>query len=183
MSRTTERAIALMQARFTIEDLMTVYAERVDAGDIAQNALDPGPGGVDAGDMEGVGELFARGSVTMPGGAELVGAQAVRDGYVGSVVFYDANGERADYVRRETTPRTRHFITNKAFDFNEDVTAAECRSAFFVMQQIGERYEPIVGGRYLDRFELGAAGWRFAHREVVIDAVGDSSHHAAAEGG
>ncbi|MEM1432852.1 MAG: nuclear transport factor 2 family protein [Pseudomonadota bacterium] len=166
MSETTGRDIALIQSRFAIEDLMTVYAERVDGGD-----------------MEGVGELFARGCVVMPDGSELAGAQAVRDGYVASVVLYDGNGERADYIRHATTPRTRHLVANRAFDFNADLTAADCRCAFLVMQQIGERYEPIVGGRYLDRFENDGTGWHFVRRQVVIDSAGDTSHHAAQQGG
>ena len=159
----TERGLAVLQARMALEHLMHVYAERVDGGD-----------------MEGVGELFATGKVVMPDGSELAGAQAVRDGYVAAVQFYDAEGNRAAYERLKTTPRTRHMVFNHVFEFNNRVTEAQTRVAFLVMQQIGDRLEPIVGGRYLDSYAKGIGGWSFVTREIRIDQVGDNSHHSAA---
>ena len=164
MDGATDRGIAILQARMSIERLMHEYAERVDGGD-----------------MEGVGELFATGKVVMPGGSELVGAKAVRDGYVDAVQFYDADGQPAAYERSVTTPRTRHMVFNHLFDFNNLVTVANTRVVFMVTQVIDEQLVPIVGGRYVDEFAKELGGWRFVRREIFIDQVGDNSRHSAAE--
>ena len=37
--------------------------------------------------------------------------------------------------------------------------------------------QPIVAGRYRDRFERGDRGWRFASRHLVVDLVGELGHH------
>lgn len=162
MSGGTDRGLAVMQARFTIENMMHVYAERVDGGD-----------------MEGVGELFALGRVVMPDGSELVGSKAVRDGYVAAVLFYEADGEPASYRRHETTPRTRHMVVNHIFEFNNAVDVAVTRCAFTVMQIVAGQYQPIIGGRYHDEYFKDMAGWHFRTRQVLIDHVGDSSGHSA----
>jgi hypothetical protein len=39
-------------------------------------------------------------------------------------------------------------------------------------------FQPIVSGRYDDRFTRGKDGtWRFAERRYAVDHVGDLSHH------
>ena len=37
--------------------------------------------------------------------------------------------------------------------------------------------QPIVAGRYRDRFERTGRRWRFAGRHMVVDLVGDLGHH------
>ena len=37
--------------------------------------------------------------------------------------------------------------------------------------------QPIIAGRYRDRFEQVDGGWRFAERCFYVDQVGDLSHH------
>ena len=38
-------------------------------------------------------------------------------------------------------------------------------------------FQPIVGGRYDDRFERVDGTWRFARRLVHVDQIGDMSEH------
>ncbi|MGY3554843.1 hypothetical protein ACVWY6_003050 [Williamsia sp. R60] len=37
--------------------------------------------------------------------------------------------------------------------------------------------QPIIAGRYRDRFTRTADGWQFAERVVTIDLIGDVSGH------
>jgi hypothetical protein len=39
--------------------------------------------------------------------------------------------------------------------------------------------QPIVAGRYRDRFECVDGVWRFTSRHIIIDLMGDISHHGA----
>ena len=39
--------------------------------------------------------------------------------------------------------------------------------------------QPIVTGRYRDRFARSSRGWRFAQRHIVVDHVGDVREHLA----
>jgi hypothetical protein len=43
--------------------------------------------------------------------------------------------------------------------------------------------QPIVSGRYQDVFERGDGQWRFVHRRVRTDLVGDVSRHLRHYGG
>ncbi len=39
--------------------------------------------------------------------------------------------------------------------------------------------QPIVSGRYRDRFHRSNRGWRFTERHIVVDHVGDVREHLA----
>jgi hypothetical protein len=39
--------------------------------------------------------------------------------------------------------------------------------------------QPIVTGRYRDRFSRVGGAWRFARRHIVVDHVGDVREHLA----
>ena len=39
--------------------------------------------------------------------------------------------------------------------------------------------QPIVTGRYRDRFARGGRGWHFAGRHIIVDHVGDVREHLA----
>ena len=55
---------------------------------------------------------------------------------------------------------------------------AVSRAYFTVLQAVpGLALQPIVSGRYRDRFERRDGQWRFAERRVLIDLVGDVSRH------
>ena len=80
------------------------------------------------------------------------------------------------------TPGTKHVTTNLILEFDEDGVGATARSYFTVLQAVpGLPLQPIVAGRYRDRFERGDGVWRFSERRYLIDLVGDVSHHMLTE--
>ena len=81
-------------------------------------------------------------------------------------------------VYDDGTPRTRHVTTNVAIEADEEAGTAVSRAYFTVLQAVpGLALQPIVSGRYRDRFERRDGQWRFAERRVLIDLVGDVSRH------
>lgn len=77
------------------------------------------------------------------------------------------------------TPRTRHVVTNPIITVSPDGRTAACRSCYTVFQAT-ERLplQPIITGRYHDRFALVDGSWRFAFRDYrLIDLVGDLGDH------
>jgi 3-phenylpropionate/cinnamic acid dioxygenase small subunit len=132
-----------------IEHLIATYAELVDDGDFA-----------------GVGILLA--DATFTGGAGSVsGRDAIEKMLKDSVIVYD-----------DGTPRTKHVTTNVAIELDEDTGTAVSRSYFTVMQALPDlALQPIVSGRYQDRFERRDGQWRFVERRVRTDLVGDLSRH------
>jgi 3-phenylpropionate/cinnamic acid dioxygenase small subunit len=138
-------------AHVAIANLVFLYAERIDAGD-----------------FEGVADLFRFGEITTEGNA------LRRRGYDQVLEMYEG------WTRRyaDGTPRTKHVTTNLIIEVDEESAAAECRSYFTVLQQTEVlALQPIIAGRYRDRFERVADRWRFAHRHIVTDLVGDLSQH------
>lgn len=118
---------------------------------------------VDAGDFDGVGALFERGAFR-----------------AGDGVFRGA--EVADVMRAmvrvgdDGTPGTKHVVTNVTVVVDGD--AATARSYFTVLQAFaGGGIQPIVAGRYRDRFERSDDAWHFVERVVHTDLVGDVSRH------
>ncbi|HEX6312499.1 MAG TPA: nuclear transport factor 2 family protein [Acidimicrobiia bacterium] len=136
---------------FAVPKLIALYAERIDAGDFS-----------------GVAELFAHARVT---------AQGV------DTVHYGTDEVRAMYegwtrVHDDGTPRTKHVTTNLVVEVDEDAGTATCRSYFTVLQQTDAlALQPIIAGRYHDSFERVDGTWRFAHRHMITDLVGDLSQH------
>lgn len=134
-----------------IERLIMAYAERVDRGDFA-----------------GVAALFEhatyradQGEVTM----EQHGSDAVQRTFEGLVRRYP-----------DGTPRTKHVTTNVMIEIEGD--SATSRSYYTVLQQTETLpLQPIIAGRYHDRFERVDGRWRFADRLIYSDLVGDLSQH------
>ena len=80
-------------------------------------------------------------------------------------------------VYDDGTPRTKHITTNIAIEVDEEAGTA-VRSYFTVLQAVpGPAVQPIVSGRYQDRFERRNGHWRFVERNVRSDLVGDVSRH------
>lgn len=141
----------MSESRAAIEALLYTYAECIDAGD-----------------FDGVGALFADGRITAAGipGAT-AGHDAVRALYTGTVRVY-ADG----------TPHTRHVTSNVVIEIDEGADVARARAYFTVLQQVDDfPLQPIVSGRYRDRFARVDGRWRFAERHMTIDLVGDVSRH------
>jgi len=132
-----------------IENLIASYAELVDDGDFA-----------------GVGMLLA--DATFVGAAGPVsGRDAIEKMLRDSLIVYD-----------DGTPRTKHVTTNIAIEIDEEAGTAEARSYFTVLQALpGLALQPIVSGRYQDRFARHDGRWRFVERRVRTDLVGDVSRH------
>ncbi|WP_227980713.1 nuclear transport factor 2 family protein [Nocardia spumae] len=121
---------------------------------------------VDQGDFGGVGALFADGAFGGSGG-RIEGSAAVENLLTGTVIRYG-----------DGTPRTKHLVTNLVIDMDEDEGTATGRSYFTVLQATPDLpLQPIVSGRYDDRFRRADGTWSFAERTVTMDLIGDVSGH------
>jgi 3-phenylpropionate/cinnamic acid dioxygenase small subunit len=132
-----------------IENLIATYAELVDDGDFA-----------------GLGAML--GDATFTGsGAPVSGPDAIEKMFRDMLIVYD-----------DGTPRTRHVTTNVVIEADEEAGTAVSRAYFTVLQALpGLVLQPIVSGRYRDRFERRDGQWRFAERRVLVDLVGNVSRH------
>jgi 3-phenylpropionate/cinnamic acid dioxygenase small subunit len=138
-----------VSARDEIAALVYGYAERIDAGD-----------------LEGVAALFADATYGAAGGPERQGAAAVLDAIRRVVILHDG------------VPRTRHVVTNLVVEVDEGAGTAAARSYFTVLQATRTLpLQPILAGRYHDRFRYAGGIWRFAERRIHVDLVGDVSQH------
>ena len=77
------------------------------------------------------------------------------------------------------TPRTKHVITNPIVEVDDDAGTATCRSYYTVLQQTDSLpLQPVVAGRYHDRFGRIDGDWWFTERDyTMLDMVGDVSQH------
>jgi 3-phenylpropionate/cinnamic acid dioxygenase small subunit len=132
-----------------IENLIATYAELVDGGDFA-----------------GVDILLADATVAGSGGS-VSGRGAIEKMLQDSLIVYD-----------DGTPRTKHVTTNIAIEVDEDTGTAVSRSYFTALQALPDlTLQPIVNGRYQDRFKRHDGQWRFVGRRVRTDLLGDVSRH------
>ena len=131
-----------------VENLIYAYAERIDLGDLA-----------------GVAELFRHGRIEAQPGVVFEGFDPVRGLYEMSTRLYD-----------DGTPRTKHVTTNLMVEVDGDTATSRCY--YTVFQQTDELpLQPIIAGRYHDRFERVDGVWRFADRLIFSDLIGDLSRH------
>ena len=138
--------------REAITDLVYAYAERIDVGD-----------------FEGVADLFAEAELTFEGFAE------GRPGREKILAMYETSTRRYD----DGTPRTKHVMTNVVVEVDDDRRSATARTYFTVLQAVPGVFslQPIIAGRYRDAFARTDGSWRFAHRHMLVDLVGDLSQH------
>ena len=125
---------------------------------------------VDQADFDGLSELFANGSIRS------TSAKESDAGMQGEVIgrFYAATNR----VHEDGTLRTRHLATNVHIEIDESSDSASARSYYVVLQATPKLpFQPIVGGRYEDRFERVDGRWHFADRLVLVDQIGDMSEH------
>jgi hypothetical protein len=138
------------QSARSIENLIVRYAELVDAGD-----------------FRGLGEMFADAVFGGEGDAVASGRDAIEKLFRSLVRVYD-----------DGTPRTKHVTTNISIDVDTDGGTAESRSYVTVLQALPDLpLQPIVAGRYRDRFEARDGLWHFVERRFTTDLVGDVSRH------
>ena len=141
-----------MDPQTAIARLVYTYAERIDAGD-----------------FEGVADLFAAGTITVEG------TDAVRAGRADVLEMY----RRSTRIYEDTgTPKTKHVTTNLVIEVDDEAGTARARSYFTVLQATPKLpLQPVIAGRYHDRFERPEGTWRFAERHMICDLFGDLSHH------
>jgi len=125
---------------------------------------------VDQADFDGLAALFAHGTMRSTSARDsesgMTGAQVAR--------FYAATNK----VHGDGTLRTRHQTTNALIEIDEASDSATAKSYYVVLQATPNLpFQPIVGGRYEDRFERVDGQWRFADRIVRVDQIGDMSEH------
>lgn len=137
-----------------IENLMYTYAERIDAGN-----------------LEGVAELFTHGRIVATPDAPLETVVAGRDEvlgmYQGSTRLYPCG-----------TPRTKHVTTNAIIEADDDAGTGSARSYYTVFQQLDDfPLQPIITGRYHDTFHRIDGQWWFDTRIMLVDQLGDLSRH------
>ncbi|HEY2302472.1 MAG TPA: nuclear transport factor 2 family protein [Acidimicrobiales bacterium] len=124
---------------------------------------------IDAGDLDGLSELFAHATVDTGNGDQLRGAGPVREMYSGVIIYADG------------TPRTRHVTTNLVIDVDELSGTGTCRSYVTVFQHLDDfALQPIYQNRYEDRFVRHEGQWRFEHRLMCDHRPGDTSRHLRA---
>jgi 3-phenylpropionate/cinnamic acid dioxygenase small subunit len=142
-------------ARGDIENLLYRYAELIDAGD-----------------YEGIGELFAHGQIADDAGNPMaVGADAITKLYTTTTRKYD-----------DGTPKTQHILTNPIIEFGPEGTTATCRARFTVLQQTDLLpLQPIISGAYVDSFEQVDGAWRYTEKRMVMRLFGDLSQHLLIE--
>src|SRR5579863_265790 len=125
---------------------------------------------VDAGRFEDLaGELFAHAEfvVAPPPASRIDGPAMTR--LLGSMTIRYEDG----------TPRTKHVISNPIVEVDEESGTATCRSYYTVFQQTGGvPLQPIIMGRYHDRFRRIDGEWWFTERDYTMtDLVGNVGEH------
>lgn len=123
----------------------------------------------DAGDFETRAELFAHATVWFP---EPIGARhgaEVAELFKSRQRLYDG------------IPRTTHLSTNVIIEIDDDARGATVQSRYLVLQETPDfPLQPIIVGRYHDRFARVDGTWRFAERRFLIDLIGEMSAHQEA---
>lgn len=126
---------------------------------------------VDAGAHQKVGELLSRATLATAtaGGRthQVAGAAAIADLYRQTNKLYPGG-----------TPLTRHLCGNVLVDIDEGSGTASASSAYVVFQASPNvPLQPIVAGRYEDRFARTDGEWHFIDRLIHVGQVGNLSDH------
>jgi 3-phenylpropionate/cinnamic acid dioxygenase small subunit len=143
-----------MAAETQITNLLYRYAECIDAGDLA-----------------GAAALFEHARIR-------IGGSDTADDTIDATRLLEI-WKAMILLHPDGTPRTKHVTTNPIIEIDEEAGTASCRSYYTVLQQTDELpLQPIVTGRYHDRFERVDGRWRFCYRDLtLIDMIGDVSRH------
>lgn len=124
---------------------------------------------IDAGDFDAVGRLLDRASFGGPRTPAVTGAQNIAAVFGMTTRRFECG-----------TPRTRHLVLNPIVEFDGDTATA--RSTFCVVQATDRiALQPIVVGRYYDRFGRDDSGWYFTERIAAVEMTGDVSEHLLIE--
>ena len=129
---------------------------------------------MDAGDFEGIGALFIEATLAAGDG------EPFAEGPDEIAAFFARGTQRHDGMSGDRTLGTKHLVNNIVLDEPDEEGIVTARSSYLVLQAVdGLPLQPIIAGRYVDRFARGAGGWYFTQRRFFVDLVGDLSHHLA----
>jgi len=143
-----------MDSARQIENLLYTYAERIDAGD-----------------FDGVADLFAHGRIC---GVEDGPPETVFTGTAAVRKLYDM----ATKLYEDGTPKTKHMTSNVRIDVDEAAGTATCAANYLVTQATPDfPLQIIVTGHYRDTFHRVDGQWWFDTRIMFVDQVGDTSQH------
>jgi hypothetical protein len=123
---------------------------------------------IDAGDVDGLVELFADAVVSGFGATrEWRGRDEIRAMY--------SSGDRRE--RTSGGRATKHFTTNALIEVDEVAGTATSRSywVLLVSTSPNDPIRPILAGRYHDAFACIDDRWRFTAREYIVDLTGAES--------
>lgn len=142
-----------MSSETAICNLLYRYAELMDAGRFEEITT----------------ELFAHTKfIVGPEGTPALDADTMLDVFRKTTIRYEGG-----------SLQTKHLVTNPILEIDEAAGTAVCRSYYTVFQQTDTlALQPVVSGRYHDRFERVDGKWRFAERDYSkVDLIGDTSQH------
>jgi 3-phenylpropionate/cinnamic acid dioxygenase small subunit len=122
---------------------------------------------LDGGDLDGVTDMFADATWRSAANGTVLRTRDEVHAVYDRVILYDG------------VPRTRHLMDNLIIDLVDGADEAAGRCYYTVLQggEPGTPIAPILAGRYVDRYQRGPGGWRFADREFHVDLTGDPSRH------
>lgn len=124
---------------------------------------------IDAGDLEGVADLFRHGEIVS------TVHNMVRSGFDEVLQMYRLS---CRIHEPSATPLTKHLTTNVIIELDRSGVDAGARSYYTVIQAAPVLpLQVIISGRYVDRFRKLESEWVFVRREMIVDLVGDCSAH------
>lgn len=137
-----------MDDYLAISNIIFSYAERLDAGD-----------------SDGIGELFSHGEFSSETqGGPYRGRDEVAAHYRSKARVYD-----------DGLPGQKHVTTNLQMEIADDGLSATCRSVFTTFEEVPgtKKILTIAVGRYHDRFAKIDREWHIASRHLIRDLTGE----------
>jgi 3-phenylpropionate/cinnamic acid dioxygenase small subunit len=123
---------------------------------------------LDSGDVKAMADMFAEAEVHF--GADHVVRNDAAEVFAayGVTRIYPDTG----------TPKTHH-VTSNVMVVPDGPDAARSRSYFTVFQAVAGvlPLQPVIAGRYQDRFVRAGGAWRFAERRIEMTLFGNLSAH------
>ena len=125
----------------------------------------------DRGDFDGVGALFAHGTVRVKDmDGSWTGSDAVATQFAHATKVYPVGGG--------TSALTHHLSTNLVIDVDEAAGTATARSYYSMLQATDDLPLQIIdAGFNTDRFERVDGEWRWIDRYITVELHGDLTHH------